>query len=112
MTKRITIALVLLSAIVYGFMQLIPGPEAKDTKPAQPSSLATATDKPAAICKVITGIENGHVNLRSCAGLACSVLLVLEEGQALTVIRPGAWQEVKTELGAQGWINSNYCKSK
>ncbi len=116
LTKKIFPLLLLLSAFVYSLVRLIPDVEEKDLKPiAIPSSQtmkAAAPATPVVSCEVMTGIDEGHVNLRACAGMTCPVLLVLEDGQALTVIQSGAWNEVKTEDGARGWMNSKYCKGK
>lgn len=109
LTKKIFSLIVLLSALVYGLVTLTPDHEVKNTRPmAIPSVTATAT--PVVSCEVVTGFEEGHVNLRTCAGMACPVLLVLEDGQALTLIQPGAWNEVETLEGVRGWLNSKYCK--
>jgi hypothetical protein len=61
-------------------------------------------------CKVVTGLETGHVNLRECAGTSCPVLRVLKDGQMLTVVKAGAWNEVITVDDVRGWINSTFCK--
>jgi hypothetical protein len=112
LTKRIFVLCVLLSAVYYGFSWLIPEQEDIPRPAAQPSQTieARTIDTPTAFCEVMTEVDKGHVNLRTCAGTACPVLLVLEDGQALTVIQSGTWNEVKTFDGVRGWINSNFCK--
>jgi len=69
---------------------------------------ATATPTPAG-CVIVTGLQEGRVNLRVCAGLACSVVAVLTEGQALTLLQPGRWAQVRTGGGITGYINSSFC---
>ena len=114
MTKKIFPLLVLLSALAYGLVWLMPDVENTDSKPTViPSSQtmnAPAASTPVGFCKVVTGLETGRVNLRECAGTACPVLRVLEDGQMLTVVNAGAWNEVTTVDGVRGWINSTFCK--
>ncbi len=114
MTKKILPLIVLLSAIVYGLGWLLPDVELEDDTPiAIPSSQTfqvPAVETPSDFCKVVTGLETGRVNLRECAGTACPVLRVLEDGQMLTVVKAGAWNEVTTVDGVRGWINSTFCK--
>lgn len=71
---------------------------------------ATATAQPSAGCRVVTGIENGTVNLRVCAGVTCAVLDIVTEGERLTVLTAGAWLNVMTEDGVTGYVNAKYCK--
>ncbi len=66
----------------------------------------------AGTCNVDTGIEGGTVNLRECAGTACSVLAVVTEGERLDILTSGEWMNVTTVDGVTGWINSNYCIGK
>jgi SH3-like domain-containing protein len=108
---RIFALLVLLSAGFYALTRL-NDVQAESIQPTlQPSRTASITaTKAEKICTVQTGIDSGRVNLRQCEGLACPVLLVLHEGQALSVIHVGAWSQVETKDGVRGWINSNYCK--
>jgi len=114
LTKKIFPLLVLLSAIAYGLVWLMPDVELEDTSPIViPSSQTLQSPMPATpgdFCKVVTGLETGRVNLRECAGTACPVLRVLEDGQMLTVVKAGAWNEVTTADGVRGWINSTFCK--
>jgi uncharacterized protein YgiM (DUF1202 family) len=89
-------------------------PEVTPTQAA--GSLSTVTTPPgtttptAAQCTVTTGIDAGTVNLRSCAGVGCAVVLVLTEGEPLTMLTPGVWAQVQTGEGVTGWINAKYCK--
>lgn len=111
MAKKIFILLVIMSASCFGMTRLVHVERGSEPKPtAIMSPIATATDA-AIVCNVLTGIDTGRVNLRTCAGVMCPVLLVLNEGQALTVIHSGAWNEVTTANGVTGFINSNYCKN-
>jgi len=111
LTKRIFSLFVLLLALGYCLTWLIPEKQADPVPAATPSVTATATaTKTARMCNVTTGVDKGLVNLRTCAGTACPVLLVLKDRQTLMVIQSGAWNEVMTNAGAHGWINSNFCK--
>lgn len=114
MTKRI-MTMFLLLVLAVGFYAMtakakakgegVPGP----TRTAQ--AVPTATEA-AKTCEVITGINNGTVNLRSCAGTSCAVLDIVTEGERLSILTPGLWTHVTTEDGVTGFINSNYCKGK
>lgn len=69
---------------------------------------ATLTPAPL-ICQVKTGFEAGKVNLRSCGGTDCPVLIILHEGETLTQTQAvNGWLAVKTASGLHGWINSKY----
>jgi hypothetical protein len=68
----------------------------------------TATARPA--CLVVTGLEGGAVNIRSCAGVTCPVIDLAREGERLTIITLGEWVQVETKTGAPGWVNSAYCE--
>jgi len=61
-------------------------------------------------CVIVTGLQDGRVNLRTCAGLACGVSSVLTEGQPLTVLQAGRWLQVRTGAGVTGYLNSKFCK--
>ena len=63
-------------------------------------------------CEVVTGFDNGAVNLRTCGGTSCEVIRILTEGERLTILTAGLWSHVTTEDGVTGWLNSNYCKGK
>lgn len=73
------------------------------------TTTATHTATPAR-CVIVTGLQQGRVNLRTCAGLACAVSSVLTEGQTLTVLQPGRWVQVQTGAGLTGYLNSKFCK--
>ena len=75
----------------------------------QPETIATPTKGPQR-CTVATGTAAGRLNMRACAGTNCGVIFVLDEGDRLTVIDAGSWYHVKTEAGAAGFVNSNYCQ--
>ena len=112
MTKRIfKLFLVLaLAASLYAMTAKAKGEgmKADPTQATQPTQ-QTSTAQPAT-CKVITGVEAGIVNLRSCAGTACEVIRVLTEGESLNIVKAGLWVNVKTNDGLTGWLNSRYCK--
>lgn len=112
MTKKILVMLLLLAAGFYAMTAKAKGDRvASDpTSTAQPSRTATSTA--AAGCEVITGVEAGTVNLRSCAGTSCGVLDILTEGERMDILTAGAWVNVTTEDGVTGWLNSKYCKGK
>ena len=79
-------------------------PIAKQTNPASP----TPTPH---LCQVKTGIEAGALNLRTCGGTYCPVVIVLHEGETLTQTEPQTvdeWIAVKTTSGLHGWANSKY----
>jgi len=80
------------------------------TNTNQPSPTPLATAQPT--CEVTTGYPGGTVNLRACAGMACPVVTVLTEGDALTVITPGLWLEVTTGAVLTGFIHAKYCPLK
>ena len=80
----------------------------------QPTSQPTATEAQptptaGAACVVIA---RKSLNLRSDASTADSVIIVLSAGEILTMTgnQRGAWIEVITSAGLQGWVNSTYCK--
>lgn len=84
----------------------------RPTRTAQPSPTLAPTDAPKT-CNVITGIEDGTVNLRACPGAMCGAVLdVLTEGERLTILTAGDYVNVTTESGVTGWLNKNYCKGK
>lgn len=84
-------------------------PAERPQRADQPETIATPTPSPER-CIVDTGTAGGLLNMRSCAGTNCGVILVLDEGARLDVIDTAdGWQEVQTQHG-RGWINSNYCK--
>lgn len=88
--------------------QFTPTPEPVPT----PAPAHTLTPTPAPrldSCYVRTGFKNGRVNLRTCAGLACSVVKVLSEGDRLTVITSGDWLQVQTG-SLNGYVNALYCQ--
>jgi len=85
-----------------------PMPLPEQTATAQPTqTLAPAPN----ICHVKTGINAGALNLRTCGGIDCPVLIVLHEGEILiqTEQEPvNEWIEVIMTGGVRGWLNSTY----
>ncbi len=99
---------VIVSLFCFGIYLLAPTKQAK----ANPKQTGTASPMPTEAgkgCKVKTGLSDGRVNLRACDGTSCPVLLILVEGQALTIIQAGAWNQVITDDGVTGYINSIFC---
>ncbi len=77
-------------------------------KPTEQTQTASLTPAPL-ICQVKTGMESGALNLRTCGGTDCPVLVVLHEGETLTMTQAvNGWLEVATSDGLQGWVNSEY----
>jgi len=77
-------------------------PIAKQTNPASPTPAPQ-------VCHVKTGIEAGALNLRTCGGTACPVVIVLHEGETLTQTQTvNGWLAVETASGLHGWVNSKY----
>jgi uncharacterized protein YgiM (DUF1202 family) len=110
MTKRImTMFLLLALAVGLYFMQGKANGEDAPTATAQPSRTPTQTPT---VCNVQTGIGGGTVNLRTCAGVSCSILDIVTEGERLTILTAGNWTHVTTKDGVTGWLNSKYCKGK
>lgn len=110
MTKRI-LSMFLLLALV--FVAGLFAMTAKGEGGAGPTQTAQATNtaKPDT-CKVITGVDGGTVNLRSCAGTSCAVADILTEGESLDILTAGLWTQVTNADGVTGWLNSKYCKGK
>jgi len=67
------------------------------------------TAKPV-VCVVVTGVQDGRVNLRTCPGLTCGVVGVLAEGDNLIILQPGEWSQVRTLEGVTGYVKSEFCK--
>jgi uncharacterized protein YgiM (DUF1202 family) len=96
--------------------QVTPPPHAQDGRGAMVATVKpteqTASPTPAPqVCQVKTGIDAGALNLRTCGALACPVVIVLHEGEALTRTKPqtvDGWLAVVTTEGGRGWVNSNY----
>lgn len=111
MTKRI-LKLFLLLVVAIGLYMATnakaDGGAVVVTQTAQPPTMTEA----AQVCNIKTGVDNGAVNLRSCAGTSCGVLDILTEGESLDILSAGLWMRVTTSRGFTGWINSNYCKGK
>ena len=89
-------------------------------KPTEQTATADLTPAPR-VCQVKTGIDAGALNLRACGGMDCRVLIVLREGETLTLRHAqgnaqtetqavNEWMEVITAGGLRGWINSHYCE--
>ena len=60
------------------------------------------------VCHVKTDVSNGTLNLRSCAGTACSVITYLAENESLVILERGKWLKVRTMAGAVGYVNSQF----
>ena len=111
MTKKI-LAMFLLLVLAVGFYAMTANAKG-DGGAVDPTQTAQATiTVTAGTCKVYTGMDNGTVNLRKCAGTSCAVLDIVTEGDVLTVTNGGAWLEVFTVESLHGFINSNYCKKE
>jgi uncharacterized protein YgiM (DUF1202 family) len=50
------------------------------------------------------------LHLRTGPGVEYSVIGWLYSGEAVTIITPGAWLEVRTSSGAVGFVNGEYCE--
>ena len=85
-------------------LQLVSAPEPEQAE-------RSAGRRKLVTCRVRTGVNAGVLNLRSCSGVSCSVAGYLHEGEPLTVLERGAWLEVETVTGEQGYVNSKYCKN-
>jgi uncharacterized protein YgiM (DUF1202 family) len=72
----------------------------------------TATPTQAASCKVKTGLQDGRLNLRSCAGVDCPAIAWLQEGAPLTILpTPPANGWLPVQVGdLKGWVNSTFCE--
>jgi len=85
---------------------------AQTIKPTEQTATASPTLSPAPnVCHVKTGIDAGALNLRTCGGIDCPVLIVLHEGETVTQTEQkpvNGWIEVMTANGWTGWVNSNY----
>ncbi len=75
---------------------------------AQPVFTVTIAPR---ICKVITGLDEGKLNLRSAPGDQSPIITQLDEGDTLTILDApavGDWIKI-THNQLTGWINSTYC---
>jgi len=112
--KRIFFRLLAILALaslcgVAGFYAMSANAKGNNDPPA-PTAPRSPTAKPET-CTVVTGIDEGTVNLRACAGAACGAVLdILTEGEMVRIITPGEWLNVTTESGVTGWLKSNYCR--
>ncbi|MCX6083069.1 MAG: SH3 domain-containing protein [Chloroflexi bacterium] len=109
--------------MLFTLMVLIFGVVGALARPDEPAPMATVTQEPDLMptkqakasptpqqCAIVTGLQDGRVNLRSCGSLGCLVLSVLVEGEPLTILQPGAWSQVRTGAGVTGFVNSSFCK--
>jgi len=71
----------------------------------------TVSSTPAPKCRVKTGVQDGLVNLRCCAGDDCGIITVLPEGTELMVLIPGIWDNVIVD-DKTGWVFSKYIGCK
>ncbi len=68
------------------------------SRTASPASLPT--------CLVATGVENGALNVRACAGIQCPVLRVAREGDRFEVFgEANGWLNI-----GEGWVNAQFCR--
>ena len=64
---------------------------------------------PHTISKTCT-VSAQSLNLRECAGLQCTVIAWLSQGDVLTVQETDYdWIKVTTTAGQNGWVYSKYC---
>lgn len=115
-----SVILLLLASLACSLTTGAPGASLADTSAGEavnntpadvPPIVRPATALPAlqAVCAVSTGLANGDVNLRACAGAHCPVLQIVTERQELTIITAGEWNQVQTAEGLTGFIHSKYC---
>ena len=79
---------------------------ATPTAADQPETIATPTAGPTR-CTVTAHA----LNVRTCAGVDCVVIAQVTQGDQLQVLgTANGWQNVQTEAGAAGFVNSQYCK--
>lgn len=84
-----------------------------ETKPSSTNTkvVSTSTALTVYTCTVDTGLEDGHLNLRSCPGTDCSVLAVLDEEDVLVILSSNYdWVNVETPDRVQGYVNIKYCR--
>jgi uncharacterized protein YgiM (DUF1202 family) len=85
-------------------------------KPVNNISLTTPTQIPSSVPSTMSSscmVTAESLNLRSCAGLSCSVIAWLSKGDVLLI--RGKWQEwieVESPNGQNGWVHSKYCGGK
>lgn len=76
-------------------------------------NLATPTQDPTHITHTIPTtcrVSAQSLHLRECAGLHCTVLAWLSEGEVLEVLDTDQdWIKVITPAGQTGWVHSKYC---
>ena len=64
------------------------------------------------ICTVHSGVGNGYVNIRSCAGVDCSILIVVTDSSVVQILgHADEWTHVKYSV-IDGWIKSDLCKGE
>ncbi len=83
---------------------------AVSTETATPPATDQPTSTPRPTCTVTTGVPSGYLNIRTGAGMQYAVIGLLQEGDVVKVITPGAWLEVETPQHQTGWVHSKYCK--
>jgi DNA-binding beta-propeller fold protein YncE len=78
-----------------------------------PSPEVSPSPSPALMetCKVMTGYQDGYLNLRVCAGTGCTIVGWIPEGSLVSLLPlepSGDW--IAVQWGdLLGWIFSNYC---
>lgn len=110
MTKKILVMFLLL-ALAVGLYAVTANAKGQGGTAATQTAQPSQTAKPGT-CKVITGVDGGTVNLRTCAGTSCAVVDIVNEGESLDVLAAGLWAKVTTANGVTGWLKSEYCKGK
>jgi len=103
---------ILLPLLVMACTLIAQSAAIRATSLPEQTQTASLTRTPApCVCQVKTGIDAGALNLRTCGGTNCPVLIVLHEGETLTQTKQkpvNGWMEVITAGGLRGWLNSNY----
>lgn len=73
---------------------------------------ATATKVVSPSCTVSTGIENGALNVRACAGLACAIVGTVAQGDVITITEAGD-QWLGVDAGSlAGYVKAEFCEVK
>jgi uncharacterized protein YgiM (DUF1202 family) len=76
-------------------------------------SLATPTMTPSAApskIPTVCTVSAQSLHLRDCAGLTCTVIAWLSQGEQLDVQEKDSdWVKVTTPAGQIGWVHSKYC---
>ena len=87
--------------------QTVTMPVVTSTKTIVPALTATQYAPHRVVAIIDTGIDDGWVNLRSCASTKCDVLDVLHDGDKIEIIARGTWHFVWHD-GLAGYVYSEY----